>query len=47
MPSQFDEEFFNLLMKHFGEEWSHQWTAEDGGFHLKLQVWGIEEQDND
>ena len=47
MPEEFDKELFDLLKKHFGEDWSHQWTGEDGGFHLKLYVWGIEEQDDD
>ena len=45
MTDEFDKELFDLLKKHFGEDWSHQWTGEDGGFHLKLYVWGQEDDD--
>ena len=40
MSDEFDKELFDLLMKYFGEDWNHEWTAEDGGFNLKLYVWG-------
>ena len=40
MPDEFDKELFDLLMKHFDEDWNHQWTAVEGGFNLKLYVWG-------
>ena len=46
MTDEFDKELFDLLMKHFGEDWNHEWTAEDGGFNLKLYVWGQDNENN-
>ena len=39
MPDAFDKEFFELLNKHFGESWSHEWETDGEGFYIKLRVW--------
>ena len=46
MTDEFDKELFDLQMKHFGDDWNHEWTAEDGGFNLKLYVWGQDNENN-
>lgn len=40
MNEQFDEEFADLLHKHFGVNWEFSWKDVEDGFTLNLVVYG-------
>ena len=42
MTDEFDKELFDLLMKHYGEDWKHTWEGIDDGFIMNLVVWGAD-----
>ena len=45
---KFQSDFFDnldqVLADFFGVDWSYEWTAEEGGYSIKLETWGLEEE---
>tara|TARA_B100001057_G_scaffold498743_2_gene606860 strand:+ start:3988 stop:4146 length:159 start_codon:yes stop_codon:yes gene_type:complete len=49
-PKQaFESDFFGnldqVLGDFFGVDWSYKWTAEEGGYSIKIETWGLEEEE--
>ena len=46
---EFESDFFGnldqVLADFFGVDWSYKWTAEEGGYSIKIETWGLEEEE--
>jgi hypothetical protein len=46
MNTDFEDELDNLLNKYYGKDWFFNWTGEDGGFQLILNVYNQPQEDD-
>tara|TARA_R110000851_G_scaffold64498_1_gene146851 strand:+ start:97 stop:243 length:147 start_codon:yes stop_codon:yes gene_type:complete len=47
MEEQFEHDLYQVLTEHYGHNWSNVWDAEEGGFYLRIKVWGKEEKEDE
>ena len=40
LDENFEHDLYQVLTQYYGENWSNVWDSEEGGFYLRLRVWG-------
>jgi len=43
--SDFFDNLEQVLADFFGVDWEYKWTPEEGGYSIKIETWGLEEEE--